>query len=1068
MEHSGFPSDETLAAFIDGRLDDVTRRRVVEHMTTCDECYAVYLAATEVQKGTGVELPRRRTVRPWHIAATLSLATAALLVVVLYTPMRKYMVPESAGVESLVSATRHLQYRETEGRLSGGFAYKPLQDIKRAGAKEAKRDPEKWELFSVASKVAKAVTSDASPENLHALGVSHLLLGNWDDAVTTLKSASRQRPTNAEMLNDLAVACLARGTYAARPADYVDASDAAKRAWELEKTPEIAWTRAVALEHLHLPDAREAWQDYLALDAKSPWRDEANRHVHDLATPSDAQLWREKEPQLESAALAGDAAEVARIAADFPQQVAAFAEEELLVRWAMNDDDAALRGAEMLANEVASRGYGWVKARCAAIRAASPVDGIRKGVLDFDRGRTLLAARKLAEADAAFGEAGAAAAIAPLASLQRAVCAFNQNDYDSTNRHLDAAALALPPDSEVLIARISWLRGLTQFETGHPHEALRSYESALGLVHEAGHLDWEAALNSLVAQNYQFLGDADRAWRHRAAALELATRNGRPQRLQYVLMEATIAAVLYERRRGLGDILTRRLMQAADDLKESSAIADAHIWRARYLSNGRADAVNELRSARVAAIAISDSDSRDRAVANLDMAEGELLAGRDPQTAVARLTDALRFLHESGNHLLRAQAFAARARAFEAAKEPVRAAKDREQGIAEVEAQRADISDEQLRTAFLAVAGGLYRDAVDLAVTSGDYVRAFDLAERSRATTAGVAPLMGIERLRQVLPNGVALVEYTALPRRTVAWIVTRAGMTATILPAEGEAISATAVRLVAERNDQRAFDVAADELYGQLIAPLRPQLAGVKTIVFVPDPTWTRFPFGALVDRQSGRRLLDDAEVAMAQSASRLVIALAAAHRPRGPEQMLVCADPEAADVPRLAQARREGDAIGRTFPGAVVMSGSEASRDDFMNKARFATFIHFAGHARNDARNGDYSALLFSSNGAASGELYAWEIRKLALRRTRLVVLAACGTDAISDAFLAAGAPATIATLWDIGDAGGREVMMKMYQRLHDGDPPSHALRAAQLAVLHTPGSRPADWAGFELAGL
>ena len=48
MEHTGFPSDETLAAFIDGRLDAETRANVIAHMTTCSECYSVFLSATEM------------------------------------------------------------------------------------------------------------------------------------------------------------------------------------------------------------------------------------------------------------------------------------------------------------------------------------------------------------------------------------------------------------------------------------------------------------------------------------------------------------------------------------------------------------------------------------------------------------------------------------------------------------------------------------------------------------------------------------------------------------------------------------------------------------------------------------------------------------------------------------------------------------------------------------------------------------------------------------------------------------------------------------------------------------
>jgi CHAT domain-containing protein len=181
----------------------------------------------------------------------------------------------------------------------------------------------------------------------------------------------------------------------------------------------------------------------------------------------------------------------------------------------------------------------------------------------------------------------------------------------------------------------------------------------------------------------------------------------------------------------------------------------------------------------------------------------------------------------------------------------------------------------------------------------------------------------------------------------------------------------------------------------------------------------------------------------------------------------------------PRLAAAREEASAIRAAFPSALIITGADATRDGFLARAPEATLIHFGGHAVTDPANGDFSALLFSSgSGSASGALYAWEIRKLDLKRTRLVVLAACGTaaashvrpgtESISDAFLAAGAPAAIATLWDIGDAPGRELMTALYRRLRDGDTPSHALRLAQLAALHAPGAVPADWAGFELVGL
>jgi len=1070
MEHSGFPSDETLAAFIDGRLDDVTRRRVIEHMTSCDECYSVYLAATEMQKAAGAEPPRRRILPRHFWAATLSISMAAVLTVVVF--LRPH-----AGMDHLIVASGNLEYRTVDGRLSGFDAYRPLHDTERATPADVQKDSEKWELLDAATEVKKAAKKKPNAENLHALGVAHLLLGNWDESIDTLKESDRKRPNDAAVLNDLATAYLARATYTARPSDYVEAAEQAKRAWELKQTPEIAWTRAVAFEHLHVRTmARAAWKDYLELDDNSPWRREAETRMHDLGGPTDAQKWNKERPLFERAALNGDAAEIARIADAFPAKVAELGEEKLS-HWAKDGDAASFDAGERAGAAVAARGFGYLQEACAAVRAASPaqVELTKQAMLELERGQTLFKHQQFSAAHEALASARelalrAGSPVAQHALLQLAGCMYNENDYAATTKALDALSKEVEPSAIVFRARIDWLRGLIQVESGHPDDGLRSYLSAAELVKTAGHRDWEAALNAMIGQSYQILGQPDQAWEHRLLALNLAMKAGDPSRVQYVLMESTVAAVFYERRHEIGDLLTGRLLDVSYALKKSTAIADAHIWRARYLrDSGDANALDELRSARKAAGAITDKDPRDRLMANLELAEGELLAHDEPTAAVDRLTEALRFLDRSGNHLLRAQAYSARAGAYETVRDQKSASLDREQGIAEVEAQRGRISDGELRTAFVAVARRLYTDEIDLAVTSGDYERAFDLAERSRATTAGVAPAVSLERLRQVLPVGVALIEYAALPERTVAWIVRREGVTATILPSDGKAVSAAAERLIAARTDRRSFDVAAADLYTRILAPLRPRLSSINTIVFVPEPTWTHFPFAALRDPTRKHFLFEDVDVANAPSASRLVAVIAAASRPRGPENVLVYSDPESGNAPRLAAAQREGDLVGRTFPGAAVISGNDATRENFLARARFATLIHFAGHARDDARNGDYSALVFSGDGRGdSGLLYAWEVRELDLTRTRLVVLSACGTDAISDAFLAAGAPATIATLWNIGDTHGRELMFELYGRLHDGDSPSHALRAAQLAVLHDPGSRPADWAGFELVGL
>ena len=117
----------------------------------------------------------------------------------------------------------------------------------------------------------------------HALGVSYLLVGRPKDAVATLeqtlRSATNQRGELAEairrsrdaaLLNDLAATYLALDDAALPPL----ALEAVQRAWAIERTPAIAWTRAVVIDSYHIRERSiAAWRDYLALEPRSQWSD---------------------------------------------------------------------------------------------------------------------------------------------------------------------------------------------------------------------------------------------------------------------------------------------------------------------------------------------------------------------------------------------------------------------------------------------------------------------------------------------------------------------------------------------------------------------------------------------------------------------------------------------------------------------------------------------------------------------------------------------------------------------------------------------------------------------------
>ena len=101
-------------------------------------------------------------------------------------------------------------------------------------------------------------------------------------------------------------------------------------------------------------------------------------------------------------------------------------------------------------------------------------------------------------------------------------------------------------------------------------------------------------------------------------------------------------------------------------------------------------------------------------------------------------------------------------------------------------------------------------------------------------------------------------------------------------------------------------------------------------------------------------------------------------------------------------------------------------------------------------------------SAGGPASdrdGRLTASEVAGLSLR-AHLVVLGACrsargplssdGIAGLTRAFMAAGAPSVVATLWDVSDRATAKVMTRFYASYLTGTSKDRALRAAQLALL------------------
>ena len=123
-----------------------------------------------------------------------------------------------------------------------------------------------------------------------------------------------------------------------------------------------------------------------------------------------------------------------------------------------------------------------------------------------------------------------------------------------------------------------------------------------------------------------------------------------------------------------------------------------------------------------------------------------------------------------------------------------------------------------------------------------------------------------------------------------------------------------------------------------------------------------------------------------------------------------------------------------------------------------RGAKVVHLATHTVVDERRGRGASILLTPAGEEDGLLTPREIAGLQ-DRCDLTVLAACRTAlgasgedgralaSLTGSFLAAGSPAVVATLWDVGDAATAAFMEQLYDQLSRGYPP--ARDPARVAV-------------------
>lgn len=333
-----------------------------------------------------------------------------------------------------------------------------------------------------------------------------------------------------------------------------------------------------------------------------------------------------------------------------------------------------------------------------------------------------------------------------------------------------------------------------------------------------------------------------------------------------------------------------------------------------------------------------------------------------------------------------------------------------------------------------------------------------------------------LEAMQGALADGEALVIIGFCLNSAVAVVVEKETERVADL-GTAEHLRSALARFEAHDVDAKTKEARA-ALRARLIAPLKLP-ASVKRVIISPEGPLCFAPFGALLDRP----------ITLVPSGTTW-LRLLEHDGPRGKGRLALGA-PDYAGTSEEARALYWGTSPLVALPesgkeagaiGTKVLLGPKATeqglREALAAHERWQA-IHLACHAMVDPERPGFSALALTAAGADDGFLTALEIVRMKIHAD-LVSLSACQTGrgqivtgegilGLTRAFMHAGAPRVLCSLWNVDDDATRELMVKFYELWGKGVPAAKALAASQAHVRATPKwEHPYYWAAWVLWGL
>ena len=269
-----------------------------------------------------------------------------------------------------------------------------------------------------------------------------------------------------------------------------------------------------------------------------------------------------------------------------------------------------------------------------------------------------------------------------------------------------------------------------------------------------------------------------------------------------------------------------------------------------------------------------------------------------------------------------------------------------------------------------------------------------------------------------------------------------------------------------------------AGRLWDLTLGPISRHLTSLHSLVIVPWGPLHYVPFQTLYDGKL--YAVDRWEMVVSPSASALVMIRSEHnyHKKLRRPDVFALGNP-VTDLEPLPAAAQEAMELGKLFTNAKVRTGPRATKESVEGEGVDSSIIHLASHGVFLPARPMDSYLALSGKTPHGEHLSAMDILGLDLSRSRLVVLSACSSGKVkvaggeeivgfTRAFLHAGTPSLVASLWPISDSASMQFVKAFYGAIKKGLSPRAALARAQRAMKSSHRfSHPFYWAPFELVG-